>query len=687
MRTTVWLTSAVASALSLGLTTPVVAQANSPGSGIVARQDPDRSGVLIFDPAFFADLRPRTALDMIQRLPGFVLNSGSSGTRGLAGTSGNVLIDGRHPSTKSEGLDNLLARISVESVEHIELIQGGAPGIDMQGRSVVANVVLKTSVTVERVLALDTYVYEDGYIGPVVRAEYSRRAGDNQIEGTISATVDRTDGTSQGQRQQFSPAGSLTQDARVDSRDRFRNVRASGAIQRPQGGGLLRLTAVTSFFSTDREQDVTILSGGGDDDQSQSANESLNSELGARWTRSLGPDTELELNGLQRLERGSVESGFARTGRTGLFTSDSTSGETIGRGVVRYRRNDRWSYEGGGEITYNFLDTKSTYEENGVPVALPGASVLVEELRGEAFGQSTWHPTPTLTVEGGLRVEVSDIRQSGDTDTAKSFVYPKPRLLVTWIPAPRHQFRFRIEREVGQLDFDDFAASAEVDLGQVEAGNADLEPDKTTYYEGIYERRFWDEGAFSARLTHAEIADYIDIIPLIGGFEALGNIGTGTRTEFEVRLTLPVDRFAVPGGRLVARFAFRDTNIEDPLTGESRRFSGDDGFGCGITFTQDLDGGRWAWGTNHSCDMDNGTSYRVRELRFTEAEPPFNAFVQWKPSDDLSIRLDVSNLTDAETRRQRDIYSGPRDSSPLSYRETYSRTRGSWLFLQIRKSL
>lgn len=687
MRTTVWLTSAVASALCLGLTTPGMAQDNGPGAGIVARQDPERPGVLVFAPAFFADLRPRTALDMIQRLPGFVLNSGSSGTRGLAGTSGNVLIDGRHPSTKSEGLDNLLERVSVDSVERIELIQGGAPGIDMQGRSVVANVVLKTSVTVERVLALDTYVYEDGYIGPIVRAEYSRRAGDNQIEGAVSATVDRTDGTSQGHRQRFNPSGSRIQDAAVDAWDRFRNVRASGAVQRPQGGGLLRLTAVASFFGSDKEQDVTILSGTGDDDQSQSAVESLKGEFGARWTRSLGPDTELELNGLQRLESGSVESGFARTGRTGLFTSDSSSGETIGRGVVRYRRNDRWSYEGGAELAYNFLDTESAYEENGVPVALPGASVLVEELRGETFGQTTWHPTATLTVEGSLRVEVSEIRQSGDTDTAKSFVYPKPRLLVTWIPAPQHQVRFRIEREVGQLDFDDFAASAEVDLGQVEAGNADLEPDRTTYYEAVYERRFWDEGAFSARLTHAEVEDYIDIIPLVGGFEALGNIGTGTQTEFEVRLTLPVDRFGIPGGRLVARVAVRDTDIKDPLTGEDRRFSDDDGFGCGVTFTQDLDGGRWAWGTNHGCDMDAGTSYRVRELRFNESEPQFNAFIQWKPSDDLSIRLDVNNLTDAESRRQRDIYPGPRDSTLLAYRETEVRSRGSWLFLQIRKSI
>ena len=687
MTSSTWLTGAATGALLLALAGPALAQDVGIAGVAEARPDATRPGVLIYDVVFFASIQPRTALDMVERLPAFGLSSGSSNTRGLAGTSGNVLINGRHPSNKSEGVDTLLERIPAESVAYIEVITGGAPGIDMQGRAVVANVVLKATVTVERVVGLDTYIYDDGYLGPILSAQYSRRAGDNLIEGALSATTDRTSGTSQGRRQRFSPSGTLIQDAEVDSWDRYRNIRASGAIQRPQAGGLLRINALVSLYDSDREQDVFILSGAGDDDVSQESNESLSGELGARWTRALGDASELELTALQRLEQSEYQSGFIRTGRTGVFSGDTTEGESIGRVVVRQRRNDHWSWEGGGEVAYNFLDTDSAYEENGVPVALPGASVLVEELRGEVFGQTTWRPDPRVTVEGGLRVEASEIRQSGDTDTSKTLVYPKPRVLVTWTPAPNHQFRFRIEREVGQLDFDDFAASAEVDLGQVEAGNADLEPEKTTYYEAIYERRFWEEGSITARLTHAEVEDYIDIIPLVGGFEALGNIGTGTQTEFEVRTTLPLDRLGVPGGRLIARVAHRETEIEDPLTGETHRFSGDDGFGCGVTFTQDLDGGRWSWGGNHGCDMDAGTSYRIREVRFTDNEPQFNLFVQWKPTADLTLRVDAMNLTDMEQWRQRDIYSGPRSTAPLAYRETYSQTRGSWLFLQIRKTL
>ena len=34
-----------------------------------------QQGVLVFEPAFFADQRPNTALDMVVRLPGFSLSS------------------------------------------------------------------------------------------------------------------------------------------------------------------------------------------------------------------------------------------------------------------------------------------------------------------------------------------------------------------------------------------------------------------------------------------------------------------------------------------------------------------------------------------------------------------------------------------------------------------------------------
>lgn len=676
----IWLAGAALCALggtAAAQTAPVPA---APAAGSA------QQGVLAFEPAFFADARPDTALDMIARLPGFALDTGDSGARGLAGTAGNVLIDGRHPSTKSDNLEQILRRISANGVARVELIRGGAPGIDMQGRSIVANVVLIRTVTTERVVESNTYVYPDGYIGPVLSARWSRRDGDDQTEAAISGFTDRTDGTGDGYRRRYDAAGGLVQDADLVLWDRIRNVRATGAVQRRIGGGLLRVNGLLGWFGNESSQDLLIRSGPGVDSFNDERSDDVNSELGANWTWDLGPRTGFELTGLQRYSTEDYTGVSESSGDSSTFTADGSTGESIARAILRFRPNDRWAFETGGEVAYNFLDRATTYEENGVQIPLPSSSVKVEELRGEIFGQITWRPGPTLTIESGLRLEVSEISQSGDSDLTKSFVYPKPRLQATWTPRRGHQFRFRLEREVGQLNFGDFVASADIDIGQVEGGNPDLEPQKANVFEAIYERRFWDERVFDVTWQYAEYEDVVDVIPLTGGFDGVGNIGDGTAEFLQLRLTLPTDRLGIPNGRLQTRGSWSSTSVTDPVTGEARRFQGNQAFGCGVAFNQDLRGGRWSWGFDHGCNVDKGRAFRVREVRAFYAEPEVRIYGQWKPRSDLTLRADLMNVTDRERGYDRDIHSGPRDVAPVAFREVRRTRMSPFLFVQIRKT-
>ena len=692
-----WLAGAALAVLA----SPALAQSGPPADSRSAAQvpvptgpvrdapevDAAQQGVLVFEPVFFADQRPNTALDMIVRLPGFTLSSGDSSTRGLAGTSGNVLINGQRPSSKSDSVDGVLRRIPAAGVERIELIRGGAPGIDMQGAAVVANVILVRTATVERVIEGGLYAYPDGYLGPTLGASYSRREGDDQIEGAISATInDRTDDTATGFRRRYNPSGALIQDADLDLWDEYRNVRATGVIQRGLAGGRLRINGVLGWFGNDSTQDLLIRSGAGSDSASLEISEELQGELGLTWTRDLGPRSGLELTALQRWGEDDYRGDSLSAGDRSTFLSRSTSGESIARAILRHRPSDPWSIETGGEVAYNVLDSTNAYEENGTPVPLPSASVKVEEVRGEVFGQATWRPDPQFTLEFGLRVEVSEISQSGDSDRSKSFVYPKPRVQATWTPWAGHQFRLRAERQVGQLDFDDFVASSDIEVGQVEGGNPDLEPAKTTLIEALYERRFWDEGVFDVALQQARVEDVVDLIPLAGGFDGVGNIGDGDTGMFRLRLTLPLARLGMPGARLFGRTSWTWSEVTDPVTGEARRFNGNQAFGCELNFNQDLDGGRWSWGVEHGCNVDKGRAFRVREIRAFHAEPIVEAYVQWKPSDDLTLRLDVGNVSDRDQGYDRYIYAGPRDVAPVAFTETRRTNASRWIYLQARKT-
>ena len=63
--------------------------------------DATQKGVLVFTPDFFASQRPNTALDMVERVPGFTPDDGA-GTRGFEGSVGNILINNNRPASKND---------------------------------------------------------------------------------------------------------------------------------------------------------------------------------------------------------------------------------------------------------------------------------------------------------------------------------------------------------------------------------------------------------------------------------------------------------------------------------------------------------------------------------------------------------------------------------------------------------
>ncbi|MEO0365881.1 MAG: hypothetical protein AAF265_10345, partial [Pseudomonadota bacterium] len=52
----------------------------------------DSESIQRYERAFFARFNPQTALDLVERLPGFTLDQGNENLRGFGGAAGNVLI-------------------------------------------------------------------------------------------------------------------------------------------------------------------------------------------------------------------------------------------------------------------------------------------------------------------------------------------------------------------------------------------------------------------------------------------------------------------------------------------------------------------------------------------------------------------------------------------------------------------
>src|SRR5436309_15830815 len=111
-------------------------------AGGAAAQTAGPGGRTIYDAAFFRSFSPGSALDIVQRTPGFTLNIGTQDVRGFSQAAGNVVINGARPSSKNATLDTILARIPASRVLRVEIGPGDLFGAEYAGRPQVLNLVL-----------------------------------------------------------------------------------------------------------------------------------------------------------------------------------------------------------------------------------------------------------------------------------------------------------------------------------------------------------------------------------------------------------------------------------------------------------------------------------------------------------------------------------------------------------------
>lgn len=668
------------------LLTQLIAAASPPA---VAEAAATREGVISYPPAFFAAFQPANAMEMVDRVPGFAFEGGDE-VRGFEGAAGNVLIDGQRPAAKSDNLESILRRLPASQVARIDLIRGSASGIDMQGKTVLVNIIRNGDSGFRGLIGLAAnYVVDDGRTSPQLRLEASGGSNGRTWEFSLLSARFVDDGSGDGPRLRITPSGTPLIRSFVESEGGGGETQVTGAFETPLAGGKLRINGLARLEEYDytEQNRRTFPSPSQELDQLGDAEKEI--ELGLRYTRSLGPKTSLEAVVLQRNETNLFGETFQAPGAITFFTLNAKSGESIARNVIKYARSDQLSLEAGAEGAYNWQKSQTDFVRNRVPIALPAANVKVEETRGELFAKATWRPAAAWTLEAGLRQEASKITSSGDVTLGKTLYFTKPRLAVTWAAGPTLQVRGRVEREVGQLDFDDFVADTDFNTGAgVRAGNPDLDPGQAWVGEIALEQRFWGKGALVATYRHFELRDVIDSAPVRGPggvFDAPANIGGGTRDEYAVSLNLPLQTLGWNGAELRGEATWRDSRVSDPTTGAGREISGLRPLSWEARFTHDLPQWRLNWGLN-VFGAWRRTFYRVDQITDVKLKSYVQLYAEWKPQPDLSIRTELANLTERGQRNTRNVFTGPRDISALAFIDDRDIQFGRMVYVRVRKT-
>jgi len=307
----------------------------------------------------------------------------------------------------------------------------------------------------------------------------------------------------------------------------------------------------------------------------------------------------------------------------------------------------------------------------------------VQERRAEAALTYGRPLSPKLTLQISVAGEYSQLSQEGAGGLTRTFYRPKGFVNLAWRPQPGLDISARIERAVGQLNFFDFVASANVSGGTTNAGNADLVPPQSWNAQLQATRSLGPWGTITARLYGRLISDIVDVIPIGNGGQSPGNLdGTARVYGLQWKSTFNFDRLGIPGAKLDANITLQHSSLRDPLTGLHRPISENLTRAVSVQFRHDIPHSNWAWGANF-YQFRQAQGFRLDQLsQYLDTPGSLGAYIEHKNVFGLTVRASIDNLLGTNESFSRTFLAGIRPS-PILFTEARDRFYGPIFTLTI----
>jgi hypothetical protein len=642
----------------------------------------------VYPADFYKPFQPQSALDMLERTPGFLLSEGRS-VRGFGNAAGNVLIDGQRPTVKGGGITEVLRRIAASRVDRVVLLRG-TDAAEAQGQTLVANLVLKADVAGSGNASLTFSHTADGHIAPSARISHAQRIAGWQTNVELSGEMVRfpTDGTYLDR----DALGSLYQTRQEHIAGKAPEYGLALSTSGPLAGGTLTLNLRLNKDGYSSDRRIDIYQGAADDTPDGRRDiaydeKGRSGELGLDWTRRLGSGWTAKLVGLGRIERYTTDEDYSEADYRGLSSRLQKPSEFVARSTITREGNHPVRPEFGGEVAYNRLSSQLDYAEDTggglIPVSLANAGTRVSEMRGEAFANLTVKLTRHLNLESGMAVEFSRIRVTGEAAQEQSLSYLKPSLAVVWSPSGSTQLRLGARRTVDQLDFGDFAASVNQGDGRPLGGNSGLRPARVTRTLLRLDHRWGKGGAIALETYHQWHGGMLGYLILPSGDEAIGTIGDGRQWGISAQGSLPLDGI-VKGARLTIDGTWRGSRLRDPITGRNRPMDDIAAQSLKAEFRHDIPALKSSWGLTWTAPEEAKVFYTGEILRWRD-RALWGAYVETTALAGFKTTLRATAFNGQDNSRTRQFYS-PSRASLFSGSEQRDQQSGAVISLGFARS-
>ena len=663
----------------------------------------EASATQTYGPNYFTHFAPQTAADMVARLPGFEIRGGEGGARGFGQASLNILINGRRPSSKSSGANDILRRIPAANVTQIEIVDGATldiPGLTGQ----VANIIAKTG---ELSGSWNWAArFEEGSRPQLADGGISFSAKRGRLEAVGGLNFGQYTFTEHGDETFFDGLGAIIQDR--EEKIGFVNQRPSASLNLSfnrdngdianlnlSGHIMTRDVTVQEVFEnlTDESLSGTSVSENGTDSERFEISGDYSFDVPA-----MGTNGRLKLIALHRTDTTDLNNLFVYedigSGQTRYtYLLDDKATEYIARSEYTWKSGDTndWSLAVEGAVNTLASEGEVIQDRESLQIEY----VDIEEDRVQANLSRSWALNDRTNMQISTGAEYSVI--SGDVSSlvgpdylpadtvddefSDSFFRPKGFANISFKLDEAWTFRAEVERSVGQLNFGTYVSGVNFASGTETSGGKIVPEQK---WEGELELHHQNSSGLSgrAKVFYQNIQDPILQVLFDDDSQGPGNLDNHAhRYGIEGNLTWVLDD-VLKGLWLSVDGILADSEIEDPITLQTRATNGQRLWEYDIEARWDIDGTPFAI----EAEIEQGkrdASFRVDEWTSnTFIRPEFQASLIHKDLFGMQWTAKIQNILDFELRRERFIFDETLNGD-LTQRELTRRQRGQRFSIEV----
>ena len=666
---------------------------------------------IIYDQAYFRQYNITNAADAIKRIPGVEnLSSGNysenyepgsnNKKRGFGSSGAQILINGERQSSKSNSIIKTLERINADSLIKIEVIRGSEAGLDVRSDGVIVNIIVdgnlsKGSGTWSAALGYLTSGSSNwrgigSWATKIKKTDIVigfERIGDLNSRNYNEFTVDQ---------EQSLLYYRLRETIEYQSSNRL-NIDLNSKIN---DKSIIRINTLVWFNGKENAPQIQEYFSPSDINNEafykkinwDRREDNDGWEFGGDWEYQINKNNSFKLRVVLTEENEDQnDTSFLDDTIDSYRNSDETNIRKENERIIRLSFNKLIgksnSLEYGIESAYNKLNRTFNllyFDKNSVATnaGLINTSGLVEEDRYEGFLSYNIPLSKKIRTELALNYEWSEISQSGDINLSREFKYWKPRIDIKWDYKNNRQIRFNIERNVGQINFDDFISSYDQFEETIRAGNPDLKPETSWEVKLEHEWRLPnDGGVVTIKGLASKIDGPVDRLP-IDGYAGIGNLGSGEKTQARIDGSIRINKL-LEGG--VFRFMgyLQSTEVIDPVTNIKRDFSWYKRWQTMIGLRQDIPGGKYSWGLTYRSQSQFNIYDPYLWGRFAQ-DPTLSFGFTAKINPRLNFNFIAKNILDTNFGFGRKlIYNGFKSNNDLLIQENFDINEHSFFKIEL----